>query len=32
MMLTIGLIQTNTGIDPAIEAELLAAQIGRAHV
>ena len=30
MMLTIGLIQTNTGIDPVIEAELLAAQIGEA--
>lgn len=30
MTLRIGLIQTNTGIDPAIEAELLAAQIGEA--
>ena len=30
MMLSIGLIQTNTGIDPVIEAELLAAQIGEA--
>lgn len=30
MMLKIGLIQTNTGIDPAVEAERLAEQIGEA--
>ena len=30
MMLVVGLVQTNTGINPVIEAELLSAQIGEA--
>jgi deaminated glutathione amidase len=30
MMLTVGLIQTNTGIDPLVEAETLATKIGEA--
>lgn len=30
MMLVVGLVQTNTGIDPVVEAERLSAQIGEA--